>query len=133
MQRTVAVDEVFLLLELLAADAVPALVHAFVDVAGVVEPLDQGGDALGMPRLGRPDEIVERDVEVLPGPAEFVLHPVAVGQRIEPLFHRALVHVLRMLVVPHQETGLEAAQPFVAGDDVGARPSRTPCRDAGGC
>ena len=37
MQRTLAVDEVFIRLELLAADAVPALVDAFVDVAGVVD------------------------------------------------------------------------------------------------
>ena len=39
VERAVAVDEILLLLERLAADAVPALVDALVDVAGVVEPL----------------------------------------------------------------------------------------------
>jgi hypothetical protein len=53
-----------------------------------------------MARLRGPDEVVEREIETLPGPPEFLLHPVAVGQRIEVLFHRALVHVLRVLVVP---------------------------------
>ena len=42
VQRAVAVDEVLLLLELLAADAVPALVDAFVDVAGVVDAAWRG-------------------------------------------------------------------------------------------
>ena len=71
-------------------------------------------------RLRRADEIVERDVEVRPGLAELALHLVAVGQRIEPLVDRLLEHVLRVLVVPHQEARLEAAEPLVARDDVGA-------------
>ena len=45
MQRALAVDEILLLLERLAADAVPALVHALVDVAGLVDRCDQLLDA----------------------------------------------------------------------------------------
>jgi hypothetical protein len=120
VQRAAAVDEILLLLELLAADAVPALVNALVDVAGFVEPLRELGDAGPVPRLGGADEVVERDVEVPPGGGELLLHPIAVGERLEPELDRFLEHVLRVLVVPHQEQRLEAAEPLVASDDVGA-------------
>src|SRR6185503_19428228 len=66
MQRAVAVDEILLLLELLAADAVPPLVDALVDVARFVEPLRQLGDADLVAWLGGADEVVERDVEMTP-------------------------------------------------------------------
>ena len=66
VQRTAAVDEVLLLLELLTADAVPALVDAFVDVAGVVDAARQLGDAGPVPRLRRADEVVERESTLSP-------------------------------------------------------------------
>src|SRR5207249_10514973 len=78
MQRTAAVDEVLLLLEFLAADAVPPLVNAFVDVARVVDAPRQFGDAGMVTRFGGADEVVERHLEPLPGAAEFLLHPIAV-------------------------------------------------------
>ena len=59
MQRAVAVDEVFLLLEFLTPDAVPPFVHAFIDVAGVEDSLRQGSHARMMARLGGPNEVVE--------------------------------------------------------------------------
>src|SRR5262249_49739759 len=86
MERTLAIDEVLLLLELLAADAVPALVDALVDLSLVVEPASKLRDARTMARLRRPDEVVEGDVELPPGAPELLFHPVAVGDRIEPLF-----------------------------------------------
>ena len=70
--------------------------------------------------VGGADEVVERDVEPLPDVAEHPLHLVAVGQRILALLlARRAEHVLRVLVVPHQETGVVAGQPLVARDDVG--------------
>ena len=120
MQRTAAVDEVLLLLEFLAADAVPPLVNAFVDVARVVEAPRQFGDAGMVTRFGGADEVVERHLEPLPGAAEFLLHPIAVRPRIESGLDRLLVDVLRVLVVAHQKARVEPAQPLVAGDDVGA-------------
>src|SRR5262245_45943659 len=116
VQWTVAVDEILLLLELLAADAVPALVDALVDVAGVVAALCQKAGTDVVPGLGRADEIVERHIEPLPRRAELLLHPIAVRDRIEALLDRLLVHVLRVLVVPHQEPRVEAGEPLIAGD-----------------
>ena len=120
MQRALAVDEIFFLLELLAADAVPTLIHAVVDVTRVVDAPGELGHTGLVPRFGRADEIVERDVEALPGPAELLLHPVAVREWIQTQVGGLLVHVLRVLVVPHQETRVESAEPLVARDDVGA-------------
>src|SRR5439155_25927201 len=66
MQRAVAVDEVFLLLELLAAATVPTLVDALVDVARRVDALRDLGHAGSVPRLGGACEGVERDAEMPP-------------------------------------------------------------------
>ena len=65
--------------------------------------------------------------------AEHLLHLVAVGQRIQPFFARLLEHVLRVLVVPHQEVRVDAAEPLVARDDVGADLLVRRARDAAGC
>ena len=77
-------------------------------------------DARFVARLGRADEVVERDVEALPRPAELLLHLIAVRQRIESLFGRLLEHVLRVLVVSHEESGFDAAEPLVPRDHVGS-------------
>ncbi len=58
-------------------------------------------------RLGGADEVVERDVEAAPHRAELALHPVAVRERVQPLLARTLVDVLRVLVVAHQEMGVD--------------------------
>src|SRR5262249_25310372 len=97
----------------------PPLVDAFVDVARVVDALRQIRHADAMPRLGRSDEVVERDVQPRPRLPELLLHPIAVDERIEPLLDRLLVDVLRVLVVAHQEARLEPAEALVAGNDVG--------------
>ncbi len=119
MHRAEAVDEVLLLLEGLAGVAVPAFVVPLVDVAGGPDALDQRGHADTMALLRGPDEVVERHVEPLPDLAELRLHPIAVGLRVEALLLRAAEHVQRVLVVAHQEVGVDARQPLVARDDVG--------------
>src|SRR5262249_27803822 len=120
MERTVAVDEILLLLELLAADAVPAFVDAFVDVAALIDPAGNLGGARLVSRLRGADEIVERHVQPGPCAPEHLLHLIAVGERIEPFLLRLLEHVLRMVVVPHQEPRVEPAEALVARDHVGA-------------
>ena len=120
VDRAIAVDQVLLLLEGLAADAVEALVGPFVDVA-VVEALlrhllDGRLVALGVRSA---DEVVERNIKALPHLAEDHLHLVAVGKRILALLGRLAEHILRMLVVAHQEMGLEPRQAAVARNDVG--------------
>ena len=121
MKRTLAVDEILLLLERFAPDAVPAFVDAFVDVAArrrsacaiSVTPALWRGSVVRMKSSNETSSCAHVRAELL-------LHPIAVRERIEPLLDRAPEHVLRVLVVAHQETRLEAAQPLVAGDDVGA-------------
>ena len=103
MQRTAPVDEIFFLLERLAPDAVPAFVHAFVDVAFGVDSRRELRDAGPVARLRRPDEVVEADVERLPRGAKLRLHLIAVRDGIHAPLDGGAIHVLRMLVVPHQE------------------------------
>ena len=119
VDRAVAVLEVLLRLERLARDAVPPLVVAVIDVAGVGQSRDQGRHAGPVARLRRADEVVERDVEPRPDVTERLLHVVAEGERLDTQLASALEDVLRVLVVAHHEAGLDAAQPLVAGDDVG--------------
>ncbi len=92
---------------------------AFVDVAGSGHAADELLHAGPVPRLGRPDEIVERQVQPLPDLEELLRHTVAVRARILAVLARLLVDVLRVLVVAHHEMGLEPGEPLVARDDVG--------------
>jgi hypothetical protein len=120
VDRTVAVDEVLLGLERLAADAIPAFVGAFVDIAVVETRLRHRLHGREMPLpIGGADEIVEREVEPLPHAAKDLLHLVAVRERILPRLGSLAKHVLRVLVVAHQEMGVEARQAAVSRDDVG--------------
>jgi hypothetical protein len=118
VEGALPINEILFLLERLAGDAVPALVHTLVDVANVEAGLSQPADRRTMARFGRANEVVERDVELFPDGAEFPLHHVAVRQWIEPLLHRFLVDVLRVLVIAHHEVRLETGETFVAGDDI---------------
>ncbi len=61
-----AVEELTRELVLLAADAVRALVAALVDLALVVQVLDELLDAVRVPLLRGADEVVVRDLQVLP-------------------------------------------------------------------
>ena len=60
-----AVDELVLGLERLAADAVQPGVDVLVDVAVVVDPLQEVLDEALVPLIGRPDEEVDRRVDAL--------------------------------------------------------------------
>ena len=64
VDRTLAVHEFILVLERLAVDAVPAGIDVLIDVAVVVDALEEGSDE-GRALIARPDEEVIRDVEAL--------------------------------------------------------------------
>ena len=119
MERAFAVHEVLFLAEGLARHAVPALVDALVDVAGLVAALGQLLHRGPVPRLRGADEVVEGNSQLRPSLAEHLLHVRAVLQRILARLPGLLVDVLRVLVVAHQEVRVHAARPLVAGDDVG--------------
>src|SRR5262245_36568562 len=78
VNRTQSVDEILLLLEGLAGHAVPADVFAFVNIAGSKRLLDERLHGRLMARLGRANEIVERDIEALPDRSELGFHLIAV-------------------------------------------------------
>ncbi len=94
MQWTSTVDQVFLLLERFATNAIPAFIHTLVDVAPGVYAIGQFNDASLVTRLRRTNEIVEPDVELRPRVAKQDFHPIAVRDWIEALLHRSAVHVL---------------------------------------
>ena len=119
VQRTLTVDEISFLLERFAADAVPALVEAFVDIPFCGDAADEFLHPGLVPRLGRPDEIVVRNVEQIPRRPEFGFHAIAVRQGIHALFSGFAEDVLGVLVVAHDEQRLDTAEPFVTGDRVG--------------
>jgi len=119
MQRTASVDEVFFLLEGLTANAIPALVDPLVDVAFRMDARRQLTHTRLVACLGRSDEVVESDVELPPRIAKQHLHLIAVGDGIQTLLDGRAVYVLGMLVVPHQEPRVHAAQLLVTRDDVG--------------
>jgi hypothetical protein len=72
-----------------------------------------------VPRLGGPDEVVERNIQAPPHLEKLLRHPVAIRQRILAELARLPEDVLRVLVVAHHEVRLEPAQPVIPGNHVG--------------
>ena len=123
----VAVDQLLLLLEVLAGHAVRPAVGAEVDLAPVVEALDEGLDPVRMPLLRRADEVVVRDLEPAPdlGPFRDHLIDPLLGAHVS--FRGRPGHVDAVLVGPGQEPHVVAAEAAVpghevAGDDLVRRP-----------
>ena len=119
VDRAQPVDQVLLLLEGLAADAVPALVVGLIQVAGGRDAVDDRLDRRLVARLCGADEVVEREVERRPHLAELLLHAIAVLERVLAEVASAAEDVLRVLVVAHHEVRVDPAQALVSGDDVG--------------
>ena len=94
-------------------------IHALVDIAGFIDPARQLSDAVPVPWLRRPDEIIERNVHAPPRLSEHQLHLVTVLQRIETLLRGLPEDVLRVFVIAHQEPCVDSTEPLVPGDDVG--------------
>ena len=116
---TAPVGEFLLRLERLAAGAVVSGIGALVDIAGVVDRLDEFAAAGVVALLAGLDEVVERDVERVPDLLELPGHLVNVGFRLEVQFAGALRHLDRVLVVAHQEMDRGAFHPAEPGLHIG--------------
>ena len=83
VDRAAAIDEITFALEVLAPDAVPALVLAFEEVGGpaLVDALDQRGDARLVTGIAGAVENVIADLQTIPGVSEYVGHAIDVGLR----------------------------------------------------
>ena len=105
-----AVRQVVLDVVLLTADAIEPRVLAEVDVAGVVAGLQQGLDGPVVPVLGRPDEVVVRDIEALPRGLEERRN--AVGELLRGLAGgvRCLLDLQPVLVGAGEEVHVVAEQ-----------------------
>ena len=117
--RALTVDELVLVLERLAPDAVEPGVDVLVDVAVVVDALQEVLDEALVPLIGRPDEVVDRRVDarrqLLPGDDDLV--DVLLG--LEPLLRSYPRDLVRVLVDPREEERLLAALAVMAHQDVG--------------
>ncbi len=118
VDRAVPVHQLALGLELLAGRAVRALVGPQEDLPPVVEALDEQLDPLGVPGLGRPDEVVVGDEEPLPDLPPLRHHPVGPLLRRDAELGRRLRHVVAVLVGAGQEVDVLAAHPAVPRDQV---------------
>src|SRR5262249_20452622 len=115
-----ALDQLLLGLERLAALAVPALVGAAVNMPVIVYFLYEFTAALVVARLAGLDEVVVADFEGLPDLLELPGHVVAVGLRAQAEFAGLPLDLDRVLVVAHQEVDVKTLHAAVAGLDVGA-------------
>ena len=119
MKRTCTADQIAFLFERFARHAVPPFVLPFIDVALVETPLRQALHRSLVSGFGRPDKVVERNIELRPDGTKLTFHLIAVLERFETTLMRTLVHVLRMFIVAHEKMRVEAGQALVAGNDVG--------------
>ena len=110
----------FIAFELLAAGAIPTRVTPLVDVAVVVDLLDELSATLLVPFVAGLDERVVADVEGVPDGAELAGHVVAVLLHVAVLLGRLAGDFVGVLVVAHEEEDIEAFHAAVAGLDVGA-------------
>ena len=94
MDRALPFHEILLLLERLARHAVPPLVEPLVQIAALRDALHHPVHRRPRPRLGRPDEVVERHAQPRPHRTELLLHLVAVREGVESQLLGALVDVL---------------------------------------
>ena len=122
MQDALAVDDLGVLLERLASDAIPPFVRLLVEVGRVVlkDALDQRANARRVLRVGRANELVVRDAE--PSPHRLK----ALGERVDERLRRrgpclgGLLDLLAVLVHPDQEMHVVAEQAPIPGDGVRA-------------
>src|SRR5215831_20264199 len=122
-----AVNEVGLALELLAADAVQAGVDVLVDVAVVVDALEELLDEALVSLVGRPNEEVVLRIDPARQLSPVFGDPVDVGLGVEALLLRDAVHLRRMLVRAGEEERLLSALAVVPNEHVrGNRRVRVP-------
>ena len=114
----VAGQQVVVAVVQLAAHAVLAPVQVELDVAGVVAALQQLDDGGPVPRLGRADEVVVGDLEVLPRLGELRGDRVGERLRLEPGRLGGPLDVEAVLVGAGEEVDVVAEQAVPAGEGV---------------
>src|SRR2546421_32045 len=121
MLDAVPVDDLRAGLELLAPGAVQPRVLRLEQIRGVALPdtLEQGRHRAGVSRLGGADPVVVRAVEAAPIVGEAGRHAIDPRLRRYAGAGGGLDHGLAVLVHPHQEVDVVAAQPVIARDTVG--------------
>ena len=126
--RAQPVDELGLRLELLALDAIEPRVDVLVDVAVVVDALQELLHESLVPLVGRADEEVVLGVDALGQLSPVLLDDlVDVRLRVEPLLLGDAVHLRGVLVGAGEEEGLLAALLVVPDEHVrGDRRVRVP-------
>ena len=97
-----------------------ARVDALVDVAGVVDLLDELAAADVVPLLAGLDEVVVGDLQGVPDLLELAGHVVDVRLGLEAQLPGSLRHLDGVLVVAHQEVDRGSFHPAKPGLDVGA-------------
>ena len=121
----VAGQQVVVAVVQLAAHAVLAPVQVELDVAGVVAALQQLDDGRPVPRLGRADEVVVGDLQVLPRLGELRGDRVGERLRLEPGRLGGPLDLQPVLVGAGEEVDVVAEQAVPAR---AARPRRSSCR-----
>ena len=102
----------------LAGGAVHALVGPLVDVALVVELLEDPLDLPLVILVRGADELVVGGVHQIPDGPDVAGHPVHVGLRLHPRLLGLLLDLLAVLVGAGLEEHVVAHEPLVAGDGV---------------
>jgi len=120
MVRAAAVHQLLIGLELVAARAEPAGIHALVHVAAGLRAAHHLGRGHGVVRIGGADEAIRADSKPIEGRLPGQCPRVDQLVRIDPPLAGDALHVGGVLVEAGQETGLLAEQPLVARDRVGA-------------
>src|SRR5713101_4849690 len=105
--------------KLLARRAVPTFVLPAIDVACLIQPLKQRGDYRLMARLGRPDEIVIRDVQKSPQLFELGGHPIAPLLRRHAVLPRHALDVHAVFIGARQKEDVVSRQTLEARGYVG--------------
>src|SRR5690625_2980448 len=121
MVGALAVDELLLGVVALAGNTVEAAVLAEVDVAGVVDALQDLLDDLLVAVLAGADEVVVADAQVFPDILEACGDLVGVLPRAHAGGLGCLLDLLAVLVGTREEVGVIAAQAVEAGYDVNQR------------
>src|SRR3712207_7147836 len=103
MLGTLAVHELVRRLEGFTADAVEPDVRVLVDVAVVVDPLDELLDEALVLLVRRPDEEIDVGADLLRYRPPLLCDPVDVLLRVEPLGLGHAVHLGRVLVGAREE------------------------------
>ena len=105
--------------ELFLPGRIPVGLLAFVDEALVEKLLEELLDDLLVPRFGRTDIVVVRDIEVAQHALEDCGDLIDQDLRFDAALERRLLDLLAMFVEPGQEVDRASAHAHVAGDHVG--------------